>query len=227
MKRLAWLIVAGAVFLVVLQLSVRLFAEETCQTRYAAKNQAQMNVCITENGNVVGLEGPPGYAQVLGVEGYGVCDSGSYFDLGAWNSGNWGQSVITQPKGPNTFPLTITRPTLDGKYTLTQIFNVLGAGKILEIQMQLYGSETGKLIRYVEPTGLKAGNTQNTAFVWGSYGLLLQPKKLTSGVASAIVSGGQQDPCHPSGQTGIGMMLTYPMPQGRGLKAYFDYSTLR
>jgi hypothetical protein len=35
----------------------------------------------------------------------------------------FGPPVIDQPNGPNTFPLTITRPTADGIFSLAQTFS--------------------------------------------------------------------------------------------------------
>lgn len=89
--------------------------------------------CISNHGNIVQFACPEGDEHIrvkhvlLGGnplfrprEGYILCASGGpYFDIGFGESG-WQAPVITQPNGPNTFPLTICRTTTDGNWTLCQ-----------------------------------------------------------------------------------------------------------
>ncbi len=101
-------------------------ATRTC---FATFNTALPNFCVTQNGNITNFVYPKGYSQIF-TDGYGLCDitSGSnnrvsYYDDGDQDSGNWQASVITEPNGPNTFPLTINRTTLDGFWTVKQVFS--------------------------------------------------------------------------------------------------------
>lgn len=101
----------------------KLAVTKTC---YATFNTALPNFCVTENGNIENFIYPSGYSQIY-TDGYGVCDHTggltSYYDIGTTESGNWGSPIITEPNGPNTFPLTIKRTTSDGVWTLTQQYS--------------------------------------------------------------------------------------------------------
>jgi hypothetical protein len=88
------------------------------------------NFCVTQNGNVLSLESPAGAEHIrVGVfmEGYAICDHTlglRYWDLGDYSpNGTFSAPTITQPNGPNTLPLTITRNTWDSIYTLKQTFS--------------------------------------------------------------------------------------------------------
>jgi hypothetical protein len=93
----------------------------------------RLDFCISNHGNIVQfacpeteehirvkhmlLNGQPVYQP---REGYILCGGGNaYYDVGFGESG-WGAPAITQPNGPNTFPLTICRTTTDGNWTLCQ-----------------------------------------------------------------------------------------------------------
>jgi hypothetical protein len=82
------------------------------------------------NGSVLSLESPAGAEHIrVGVfmEGYAICDHTlglRYWDLGDYSpKGTFSAPTITQPNGPNTLPLTITRNTWDSIYTLKQTFS--------------------------------------------------------------------------------------------------------
>lgn len=197
------------------------FAATDCQTTVKAKTQSQINVCITQNGNVVRLEGPPQWPQINGVEGYAICTDSEYFDLGTFDSGNWSPTIITQPKGPNTFPLTMLRETADGKYFLNQIFTLINAGKTLSVTMQVSGNNIGSLVRYVEPSAQTGGNTQSSAFAWSTSGLLLSPKSPVPNITAKSISK-TTNPCQ-EGSGGLALTLTYPL-NGKWI---FNYSVLR
>ena len=88
------------------------------------------NFCVTQNGNVLSLESPAGAEHIrIGtfLEGYTICDHTlglRYWDLGAYlPNGDFQAPTITEPNGPNTLPLTITRNTWDSIYTLKQTFS--------------------------------------------------------------------------------------------------------
>ena len=89
-------------------------------------NTALPNFCVTQNGNIENFFFPAGFSQIF-TDGYGICDftttDTSYYDDGDQESGNWLNPVISEPNGPNTFPLTITRTTADGIWTLKQSFS--------------------------------------------------------------------------------------------------------
>jgi len=104
--------------------------EQSCFT--SGSGESFMKVCTSTDGNVVRFESPAGSEHIaVGtiLEGYQLCDnlfSGSPvlhgYDLGFTESG-FKASKITQPGGPNTFPLTIVQTTSDGDYRLTQKFS--------------------------------------------------------------------------------------------------------
>src|SRR5690349_7334852 len=85
---------------------------------YATFGQALPSFCVSANGNIETFYYPNSVSQIY-TDGYGVCDftgssTVSYYDVGEADSGNWQNSVITEPNGANTFPLTIKRTTSDG-----------------------------------------------------------------------------------------------------------------
>jgi hypothetical protein len=107
-----------------------------------------LSICISSHGNVVKFESPSGYEQIGQAnplrDGYAVCSEAAGsgittnhgFDAGGAEAG-WGAAVIAQPNGANTFPLTITRTTLDGVFELRQSFARNAAEHELTITMRL------------------------------------------------------------------------------------------
>jgi hypothetical protein len=167
-----------------------------CQSTYTfGSGQTLFNFCTTSNGNVVQFTSPGGFEHIREgaiQEGYGICDGGtgiSYFDYaGGGDSGNWNAAVITQPHGPNTFPLKITRSTSDGAFSLTQKFARNTSERIVTITMSLKNSSgvntTITFLRYADINANNAaGGTFNNEFdygigsAWGyntgQYGLML------------------------------------------------------
>ena len=116
---------------------------DVCQSTFTSGNGASyMAFCTTKNGNVAKYESPSGYDQLYqGGEGYGLCDitNGNvrYYDWGAYGDSGWQDATITQPHGPNTFPLTINRTTADGVWTLKQAFSRNTATPAVKITMTL------------------------------------------------------------------------------------------
>jgi len=88
-----------------------------------------LKVCITDNGNISWFESPAGKVHLQNREGYAVCSGGipgngaivNGFDANIAASG-WGTPTISQPNGASTFPLIITRQSLDGVIELKQTF---------------------------------------------------------------------------------------------------------
>lgn len=96
------------------------------QDCFATFNDKLPNFCVTVNGNIENFFFPAGISQIY-TDGYGICDftgpQVSYYDDGDQDSGNWLDPVVSEPHGPNTFPLTITRTTADGLWTIKQSFS--------------------------------------------------------------------------------------------------------
>jgi hypothetical protein len=123
---------------------------------YATFNTALPNFCVTENGNIQNFFYPAGKSQIY-ADGYGVCDETagvSYYDDGAEASGNWRSPVVTEPGGANTFPLTITRTTSDGIWTITQAFSRNTADAYVKVVMTFKNntgvSRSAWMTRYVD-----------------------------------------------------------------------------
>ncbi|HEX8651170.1 MAG TPA: hypothetical protein VF708_10040 [Pyrinomonadaceae bacterium] len=129
---------------------------QTCQSTYAVGAGAtKFAFCVTQNGNVLNLESPATYITNY-REGYVVCGTGAANAYDSADAGaGWGSSTITQPNGANTFPLTITRNSLDGKFQLKQVFSRDAAEFDITITMTLTNISTGsisniKLARYFD-----------------------------------------------------------------------------
>lgn len=78
-----------------------------------------LKTCITNNGNISWIESPAGKVHLQSREGYAICSDIGYpnktvhgFDANIASSG-WGVSAVSQPGGVGTFPLIITRQSLD------------------------------------------------------------------------------------------------------------------
>ena len=122
----------------------------TCFSTFASgSGPTYFKWCVTRNGNIVSLESPKGVEHIRGhhiQEGYGLCDFFPitplyYWDFAGGGSSGWNPSVIVQPNGPNTFPLTIKRTTTDGFYELDQAFSQKTDERSIVITMQVF--ETG------------------------------------------------------------------------------------
>jgi len=122
----------------------------------AGSGDRRISICISEDGNIVEFESPRGH-QYMGMgEGYALCSmKGTVvhgYDAHYAESG-FGPPTVTQPNGPNTFPLTISRPTLDGVFVLTQEFSWNTAQRDVTINMtvanvSLVDVKAVRLIRY-------------------------------------------------------------------------------
>jgi hypothetical protein len=83
----------------------------------------EFNVCLTNDGNVAHHEAPGGAVHIGGADGYLLCTAeDTYWDLGSLGASGFGPATVSQPKGPNHLPVTITRTTLDGAWELRQVF---------------------------------------------------------------------------------------------------------
>jgi hypothetical protein len=99
-----------------------------------------MKFCISSGGSITLFESPLGQTNINGREGYVVCadgdDNAIGFDAGVAEAG-WAGASASQPNGPGTFPLIVTRTSLDGRIELKQTFtrNILDRG--VDIKMDV------------------------------------------------------------------------------------------
>jgi hypothetical protein len=79
--------------------------------------------CVSVHGNVYSIQAPSAAEHINNgtvVEGYGICSNTGYvYDAGDSESG-FGAQSISQPNGPNTFPLSIVRS--GGGWRVTQTY---------------------------------------------------------------------------------------------------------
>lgn len=186
---------------------------------FATFNSALPNFCVTQNGNIEQFFFPAGQSQIF-TDGYGMCDittsTTSYYDDGDQESGNWLNSTISQPNGPNTFPLTITRTTSDGIWTIKQAFSRNTADSYVKIVMT-WTNNTGIgrfafFTRYVDIDANDFGGDNffdgSTDSGWGyspasatlSHGLTVRSNPSANNVIGfitdySILQGGNHDPC--------------------------------
>jgi hypothetical protein len=94
----------------------------TCFASYTAgSGPTFLSFCVTNTGNIMQLQSPAGVYHISS-EGYAVCSSYDPSNLAplpvaydaAYFESDWGAPTITQPNGPNTFPLTIVRSSTGG-----------------------------------------------------------------------------------------------------------------
>ena len=83
----------------------------------------EFNVCLSNEGNIMQFEAPGGFVHIGAADGYILCTpEGTYWDLGPASASGFGPPTVSQPKGPHTLPVTITRTTTDGTWELKQVF---------------------------------------------------------------------------------------------------------
>lgn len=130
-------------------------ASTTCASTYTSGSGPTLfQWCVTSNGNIISIQSPQGEEHILlkAGEGYQLCDFTAlvaYTDYAAdADSGNWKASVVTQPGGPNTFPLAIKRTTSDGKYTLTQKFSQIPSTFTINIATTVKNNTTSSPFLY-------------------------------------------------------------------------------
>lgn len=186
--------------------SLSLAATTACFSTHNFSSGANaMNICFTKNGNLIKFTSPAGFEHIqVGTfaEGYLLNDLGSganYYDVGAADAG-FGASVVNQPNGANTFPLTITRSTTDGIFKLKQVFSWGTATKNVNIVMTLTNnttvSRTVKLTRYYDGDidGTTGGDlyarTNDSVLAWedgvGHHGLELVSLSLSTGHSTLV-----------------------------------------
>lgn len=196
------------------------FASTDCQSNFSkGAGPAEITFCVTANGNIVQIKTDMDKNIILsGAEGYAVCGVGTpYFDLGPYgDSGNWQPPITIQPHGPNTFPLTIIRSSVDlapdGRplVILNQTFSYSNGGRSVRVLMTKDGASlTGTLIRYADVSGTSEHGaiSANSSFIWndGAFGVMASPTgpnistRVLFGGLSGVTVSGAVDPCNAVG----------------------------
>jgi hypothetical protein len=157
-------------------------ATTTCQSTFTSgSGLKQLSYCVTANGNILNFTAPQGFLQEFNREGYGICDfttapEVSYTDEASNDTGNWLNPTISQPNGPNTFPLTITRMTADGIWKLKQSFSQSPVDRSVKVVMSFTNltvvARSAFVLRYmdVDADGGSGGDifVQGTLFSLGT-----------------------------------------------------------
>lgn len=197
-----------------------------CQSTFTSgtPGASYMKFCTTQNGNIAQFQNPDSSFNQLfqGGEGYGVCDQTNkvnvrYYDWGSYGSSGWEDATIIQPNGPNTFPLTITRTTSDGVFTLKQAFSRNTTTPSVKITMTLTNnSGMSRQVVLERLADIDAdGETFKNRFdnliysAWGYsgtldyaglHGLMMRPTSQKGFAYAEIVLAGSKDPCNMSPQ---------------------------
>ncbi len=196
-----WLMSLALALTMVLLDSVIVKADTTCFSTYTSGSGANlMNFCVSQDGTIPNFESPANSQELVSEEGYAVasgCGTGSPITHGADASiseGGFTVPAITQPNGPNTFPLTITRSTTDRVFSLVQSFSRNTTEKSVTIKMTLKntsGSTVSNifLTRYFTDALFITLNRFARSFdsVWGWDGYAFSATDLTFGTAHATV----------------------------------------
>jgi hypothetical protein len=227
----------------------------TCQSIYTSGfGLTFFQFCVTANGNIAEFHSPAGWEHIAvgnPGEGYGVCDNDTkvrYYDY-VGDSGNWNNAVITQPGGPNTFPLKVTRTSSDGVFTLTQAFSSSPNERIAKISMTLKNNASSpKTFILVRFANVNANNGEDGTFnndfdsggdsAWvyngGQFGVRLStvPTALEHAAFVDMTNDGP-DPCAPGssspprqpyfGDGGVVMAYVLALPAGKSNTVSVEY----
>lgn len=193
---------------------------DVCQSTFTSGNGlSYMSFCTTQNGNVARFESPKSYSQLFpGGEGYGLCDTTNgnvrYYDWGTYGNLGWQSTTITQPKGPNTFPLTIIRTTADGVWTLQQVFSRNPNTPAVKVTMTLQNNSGVTRQVYLErfadidANGSSSDNWFSADWfgAWGSTltGLMMRATTWDGiSLGGRLVEPGTTDPCNMNLLSGL------------------------
>jgi hypothetical protein len=123
--------------------------------------------CVSDHGNVLELDSPVGFNQISVLEGYVACGTGvaNAYDAGSdsYASGWNNPTAVTQPGGPHTLPLSLTRKSTDGKLQLQQSFDWDTTNKEITVTMVLK-NVSGAPITNVKLARYFLGNVDGSAF---------------------------------------------------------------
>jgi hypothetical protein len=164
-------------------------------------------VCLSDHGNIVQWTTPAGVDHSTRNDGYVLCSLGAAgpvthgWDAGISTEEGFGAPVISQPNGPNTLPLTITRVTDDGVFRLEQAFARDATEKDLTIAMSVTNLDRVsrnrvQLGRYFGMSPNRQSNSPNNAsvttdsvFLWDDpHQSFVSAPRLVYGVALTALS---------------------------------------
>lgn len=196
-----WLLSLALALLLVLFDSEGAKADTNCFSTYTSGSGANLiNFCVSQNGTIPNFESPANSQELVSEEGYALasgCGTVSPVTHGAdagISEGGFTVPSITQPNGPNTFPLTISRNTTDGVFSLVQSFSRNTSEKSVTIKMTLKNTSGTTvssvfLTRYFTDALLITLNrfARSLDTVWGWDGYAFGPTALTFGTAHATV----------------------------------------
>ena len=189
---------------------------------FATFNTALPSFCVTQNGNIEQFFFPAGFSQIF-TDGYGICDfttnETSYYDDGDQDSGNWQNPIVSEPNGANTFPLTITRNSADGIWTIKQVFSRNTMDAYVKVVITWTNNTTvGRVAYFTRYVDIDADGNINDAGLnffdgsansgWGyspasagnSHGLTVRSNQSNNNLLGFVTSfsptqGGNHDPC--------------------------------
>jgi hypothetical protein len=163
-----------------------------CQATFVSGAAEELvRICISKHGNLIKFESPAGFEHVRNgdlQEGYILCRDFTTpvgFDIGNLEDG-FNDGTVSQPGGPGTLPITVTRTSLDGLFQLTQTFTWDPTFNRVFIQMRVKNVSSAKqfgvtLIRMADfdigenVTGTfdnEWAQTLDSVFAWNDFGSL-------------------------------------------------------
>jgi hypothetical protein len=124
--------------------------------------------CVTANGNIGQLSWR-GVEQIrVGnfIEGYMVCvgDTVKAYDYEDYVESGFQAPTVSQPGGPNTLPLTITRRTADGSFSVAQTFSTSSATVTVSTALKNLSGANAFNVRYIRVADLDNGSSFTEEF---------------------------------------------------------------
>jgi hypothetical protein len=203
--------------------------DKSCLATFVAGAAEELvRICISKHGNLMKFESPASFEHIRNgdfLEGYVLCSDDTAtqdgFDLGEFETG-FDDGTVSQPGGPGTLPITVTRNTLDGRFQLIQTFTWDPTSNQVFIAMQVKNVSGVKqfgvdLIRMADldigenVTGNfenEWGTTLDSVFAWNDFGSLTgtsAPQAVRIGAATrktahlAQVTGNDDASCSTTG----------------------------
>lgn len=116
-------------------------ATDCFSTHTTGSGASLLKVCFSRGGNLVLFESPAAAEHVRVtpvIEGWAICSAGGVHGWDAAESeAGLGAPTVSQPSGPNTFPLTVTRTTVDGIFRVEQTFTWNIAGREVKVAIKV------------------------------------------------------------------------------------------
>jgi hypothetical protein len=125
-----------------------------------------LKICVSERGTISHFESPQGHVHINGREGYVACADNNPkvavgFDAFVAEAG-WGAPSVSQPNGAGTFPMIISRSSVDGRLQLKQTFTANAAELGMDIKMDVKNISAA-LVRGVQVDRYFDGDIDGTA----------------------------------------------------------------